>query len=466
MIRYAQAILVVVVGVLPLGVLAQPRAPDARPAPSLFVRNQIWLDAYDYRRIDGSLVNRRRVEQRLDVFTRHLGIESQLGLSFAFDEGLASRPSHALLRQRQLEPTLHAAWVRWDLGAVGDATAGRHDLIGPLGFVRLDGLTIALRLDRWTVSASAGLRPDDALLRVDSDAYLPDTDREVRNTFEDHTVLTQAHVAFDDTDGGLGIGVRNETTVDGTYRDGVTVGLNGRVGALTGPHAVGHVRAHPATQHVERADVRATAPVRDNLRLSLQVRRAAPRFPADNLFSVFPITRYGEESLGGAIDHGRSRWTASVFHRRSGSADGDDGVHTGGGRLGWRGWDPTRTWTGEWSGSAAAGPRGDTFRAAAGVRHTTRRGPDWQLRQVIGTQRVVPARLRGSDRDPSVFADALYDRSWFARRTGAFTTATMHATAGGWADLRVDATFGWDTRSLGSLRVMAMADINLPGARP
>ncbi len=434
------------------------RAPDAEPATRVFMRDRLVLDAYDYRRIDGRVFRRRSAQQQLDLYVLGDRVRSQFSGSFAFDEGLPSEPGRAVVAERQLEPELHSAWVRWDVAPALYVTVGRHDLTSGIGFARIDGASAKLEVERWSLRVASGLRPDDGIVRIDGAAYAPDSEPEARKDFGDHTLLTEAEVALDDATGGLSFGVRHQTALDGEFHDGFSVALAGRAGRADAMNLTGRLRVHPDTGTVERADAVGVLPVGDAWRLTASFRHATPRFPVDSLFSVFPISTYGETSLSARFAPHTTSLSVQAYHRTT-RAIGTTGEtdHNVGGRIDVRTQDRTRHLHGDLGIGAGGGDAGDVLRLSAGVRYVPDRGPQWQLSQVVGTQK------RRSDRQGASSAQA--DTSWFDRRTGVFTSAAMRANAGAWAQLTVDMTFGWDTRNRGSLRTMALADIALPGRR-
>jgi hypothetical protein len=420
--------------------------PDPRPEPRFHVRDRLIIDAWAMTSAAGGHLERRSVRNALDLAWTNGPVIGVFSASTAFDASLPGRPSHALVRERQLQPELMRAWVRWTTPTGATLQAGRHDLLSAAGFARIDGATARLSAGRLTVAASAGIRPDDRVGRIDGWAYLPDTERDERADFADRSAIIEGSIGATDDVVAVNATVRHERALDGGTVDGTTLGVGSRFGDVDGVRLDSRARVHAPTLTPERIDLTLRVPVTDTVSLLLSERRAEPRFPAGNLFSVFPTTIYGEERAGAALALGRSHVRVSALHRmvRPANAPVHSAARTGGFELVAGHRSPAGRVRSGGAVSITRGARADAARVSARVSAAPRRGPEWHVAQSVATEAIAHSGL--------------------GRRTGSYLSAGVSGWTGDRAALAVVVTAGWDNRSGLSSRVLATADIGLPGA--
>lgn len=431
---------------LALTCAAPTAAQAAEPDPHFFVRSRAVVDAYQLRRLDGGVMQSRAVLQRLDIAAIGDGVLAVVGGSFRFDEGLRSRPSSPEARERQLQPVLHRAFVRWSAGSFTTVHFGRHDVLdSPLGLARIDGLSTVAAFDHAQFTMRAGLRPDDGFLRFDDASYLPDSERDERVDFADHTALIEGTARVTDRLGEARIGVRHETSLDREYIDGTRLGLGFRAGPTDASYASGRLRMHAQTGTLERYDGSAKL-LAGRATLRLSARGSVAIFPLDSVFSVFPQTRYDEQLFRATLGE-TTRVGAAAVARSSGPADGPraERLRTGGGELTLSHRHPSGSL---WRASLryAGGQRGSEFRARGSVALSPQRGPGWDAGYVVSHQE---RDVTGLER----------------QRTAAFARVRAGWQIDEWARLTLSTDTGWSERNGASVRVFASADVSLQGHR-
>ena len=421
-------------------------AGAAEPDPRFFVRSRTVVDAYQLRRLDGGVAQTRAVAQRLDIAATADGVLAVFGGSFLFDEGLRSRPASAEARERQLQPVLHRASIRWTAGPNTTIEAGRHDIISsPVGLARIDGVSGRARFDVAEFGLHVGLRPDDGILRIDDAAYLPDTDRADRKAFGDHTALMEGSLRVADRIGEARLAVRREAAIDGEFEDGTRLGIGLRAGTMENTYAATRLRMHAESGSLERYDATAITR-RSALSVQLTARGAEAVFPLDSIFSVFPQTRYDEQAL--RLSFGDDVVVETSALARSSGVTGapkSERLRTAGGALSVSDRHPSGTF---WRASArfAQGARGSELRARGTVATTPARGPGWTATYVL-SRRIQ--RVTGLER----------------HRLAAFARVGATWRIDDWAELSIATDTGWSQRDRASVRVFGTADISLQGGR-
>ena len=413
----------------------------AEPGARFFVRSRTVVDAYQLRRLDGHVTQTRAVGHRVDLAATGDGVLAVFGGSFGFDEGRPSRPGAPESRELQLQPTLHRASVRWFVGSHATVEAGRHDLVGStLGLARLDGFSARASFDAARFQLHVGVRPDDAIIRFDDASYLPDTEREARDRFGDHTGLVEASAEVYDRVGAARIGVRHEVSIDGDYRDGTRIGLGLRAGPSDRTHASAGLRMRGQLGDLERYDLVGTARHR-RATVALIARRSAAVFPVDSIYSVFPISHYEEQLIRLSVGEDLRVNVAAVA--RASGAEQPDRLRSGGGSLGLSHRHPLGT---EWDVHATivGGERGSEVRTVAAIAARPQRGPRWRASHVLSLRSV---RHTGLERT----------------RLATFARLGTHWRIDDWSDMSISTDTGWDDRNRASFRVFATADIALPG---
>jgi hypothetical protein len=366
------------------------------------------------------------------------------GASYGFDEGLPSTPREDEVLERQLQPVLHRASVRWSVADALELNVGRHDLVrSTFGLARLDGLSAVMRQGAFEVMLSGGLRPDDALVRFDDASYQPDTNPEVRRNFGDHTSVLEAGVRYTEPEGALSLGVRRERTVDGDYQEGTRLSLGARAGETSRAHVSGRLHVLAATGNLERYDVTGVWR-RERLSLQATARAAAAVFPVESVFSVFPQSHYNRQSL--RMTYVRNlEVSTEVFARSSGVEGGPsaDRLRTAGGSLSVSDRHPSGSF---WRATAryGHGARGTELRAIGLWTIAPRRGPRWQTTYSFSRRTLEFTGLED-------------------QRFAAFARLGAHWDVDDWATLTLSTDSGWDTRNRSSVRVFASADVSLPG---
>lgn len=431
-----------------VGAILVPAAGEAyesaEPDPHFYVRSQTFVDAYQLRRLDGGVTATRRAVQRVDLVGAGEGVIAVFGASYGFDEGLRSTPRQDEVLERQLQPVLHRASVRWNQGRALQLTFGRHDLVrSGLGLARIDGISANLNAGAFHFHVAAGIRPDDALVRFDDASYQPNTSRDVRNEFGDHTSLVQAHVRYSVREGALSLGVRRERSIDGDYREGTRFSLGARAGESNAASLAGRLQVLAETGALERYDLSGRW-ANDRIALQAVARGNAAIFPVESIFSVFPISSYDQQAL--RLTHSRNlEASTELFTRSSGAVGGAraDRLRTGGAALSLSDRHPSGSF---WRATAryGHGARRTEFRAVGLWTLAPRRGPRWQT-------------TCSFSRRTSEFTGLETERIATFARLGA------HWPVDDWATLSISADSGWDTRNRASVRVFASADVSLPG---
>lgn len=272
-----------------------------------------------------TVLTERRFSQDLRLTWTPLEPTPLLGYTHVggvFDPALASSPEDPLLDERQLEPTLHAAWVRWQPTGWADFQIGRQLLSSPIGLARLDGARVRLTPDlptRLAVDLALGGRPSADGWRLNDWSLEPMGDHTRRATPGKAAWLGEARLAWDPGHAALEAGVRGDRALDGPWYDRALY-AGGRAGRAEGARLSGALLYHDLHQSLALAELHASSPTDRAVETDARLRWQRIVLPLDSPFAIYPLGASLEASAGAAFRNGpslRQRTThASLVARR------------------------------------------------------------------------------------------------------------------------------------------------------
>lgn len=426
----------------PLAAHAQA-PPDAEP--HVFVRTRAVIDAHSIRDAAGRAHEVRRFEQRTDlvVLSRTSpDVRAYSSFGYRFDRGLARDASHPLFEGEQLEPTLYRAFVRVaDRDARLDA--GRIPLSSPLGAATVDGVVGAYAPSVGPhLLAAAGIRPDPRR------GGWRRTHHELEGPLEREapvhpTRFTEVQLGYVERRAALRLALRDEEETRADH--GQRIGASARLGSIVGTHLNANVLASSLSARVDDARVSLIVPQGAH-HWSHGLRYHRGWFPADSSWWAYPISgradAWSRASLRVSaplrldVEAHARRWTESARgwgHASSAAAGGALALHADAAQR-------TRI-VGEVRGSH--GDRASELRAGVRAAVDLRRG--WNL---------SAAQTLSAWRDPGREHEGLGTSAHLGARYDVDQRARFH----------VSALFGNTDRVGLTARVMATAELALPGA--
>jgi hypothetical protein len=395
--------------------------------------------ASQWRRGTLDVASTRTLQQRLrlDTASPNGRVAIAVELRHRFDQGLPADPTDPLLAERQLDPSLESAQLRWRPIAPLQLTAGRLRSRALHG-ERVDGAELIVSPHR-SVSATigVGMRPTRETSTLDGDSLDRGNARELENAAPS-ALVSGARVTYERPGGGVSLGFIDER------QPARQVVLRRRitVAARAGMSEVTHGRLEAVIDGValRPEDLRATVllALPERRYLTLQAKHHHPTFALDSIFSVFDSAPSSSLHVGLAFRHGR--WDADI---RSG----------------------LRTWWPESVATADVILRHEGQRSRSSCSLSGEVGATRQLGRLSGSARIFLSRVVSLE--PLVAlalardAASRHNEPIGSARTG----STLHIRIGDWgqASARIDG--GYDSLVRLSVAANLGLDLTLPAYR-
>jgi hypothetical protein len=409
----------------------------------------------------GPAIPRRTVDQRLQGRLHHthprgLHLVSFVSVRHRFDHALPGTPAHRWGIDRQLDPSLEAAFVELRMPHALRLRMGRQDLLDTALPLRLDGLHLALDLPRgFHLQATAGLRTEQAFRPWDDDAWDTGLDPFARVQPGQQALVLATRGGWQRRHTGLQAGFQQQRALDGTFLLDQRVFAQARAGAVDAPHLTTLVRWHTLYRRMDHLHLHAVRPdPRTPHTLDAGATLARTLLPLDSPFAIFGTGARADAWAGrdwrpARRPRLRSASLAALAQARA--LDARDGPAldqpTLGLRTHLRGASPRGHWAWDTHAEALQGLRDPQQRAhlSSGIARAVPRGPDLQARLSAFTAR-----------DP---------RSTAATpAAGLFSLLGARFPASTWAHLTLTGTVGVDTWRRRHATTLVLADIRLPGA--
>lgn len=440
--------------VIALGAVCWPTIwNSAHAQTSASFRSNTAVSAQQFRGTAGD-ISRRVVDERMQATARTADgrLQALVSTRFRFDHAAPSNPEWPLGAERQLEPSLEAAWIEWRPFLPVALRVGRQDLLDSNLPARLDAARVDLALPaHLRLTVVSGLRTDSLRHRIDDPAFDLDHSFATSDRKGTGNLLTEVQFAWARSLSAIQLTFRDERAVGEDLLFGRRIGANLRLGRLRNPHMTAMYRHHLLLHVPERAQLSVFIPLESGLRLEFGAGLDRVILPFDSPFIVFGSGASADTFA--AIDGraGGNRFSGALLARSTTS-------------------DPTAL---PWNGDARAllGARGsiagnalqqrmawDTnvqifvapngvhqrFQIGGGTAWAVRRGPDLQ------------ARLH--------LQYAFDDRAGLTRRQlGLWSLVGARFRVSDFMRVDVVAQGGIDSWSRVAVRSLVLADILLPG---